>query len=297
MIKRQLTGVEFVSCNTDAQSLLRSAAEHTIQLGRLTNQGLGAGADPNTGRQAAEESLDEVMMTIGDSHMVFITAGMGGGTGTGAAPVIAEACKKSGILTVAIVTTPFDFEGNRRIDIAHKGVEKLEKVVDTLIVVPNQKLFGLEDAKRISYQKSFDYVDDILYRGVQGVTDLIVRPGLINLDFADVKSIMEGTGRALMGTGEADGSDRSIIAAEKALYHPLLDDISIEGAKRVLINITGGPDCGLFEVKSISEMISTAVDPEANIIFGTALSDDMVGKIRVSLIVTGTQLRKKWYCW
>jgi cell division protein FtsZ len=287
LIKRKLSGIEFLTCNTDIQLLARSEAPHNIQLGKKTSRGLGTGANPLLGRQAAEESLEEIMSFIGESHLVFITAGMGGGTGTGAAPVIADACKKKGILTVAIVTTPFEFEGNKRIEIAQKGVEELEKVVDILIVVSNQKLLKYE--KTLTFVRSFEIVDEAIYQCIEGILDLMARPGLISLDFADVKAVMESSGRALIGTGEGEGKDRAPIAAEKALYHPLLDDVSIHGAKSVLLHITGGPDCALFEVKQISEMISKTVDQEANIIFGTAVSEEMLGKIRVSLMICGLQ--------
>jgi cell division protein FtsZ len=286
MIRRQFTGVDFLVANTDAQALSLSTSKKRVQLGRDTTRGLGAGARPSVGQSAAKETLDEVLNEIGNSHMVFVTAGMGGGTGTGAAPVIANATKAKGILTVGIVTKPFNFEGKTRMRIAEEGLAELEKAVDTLIVIPNQRLLGL-DEKNFPLHESFKLVDDVLYNGIKGVTDVLVKPGLINLDFADVRTIMTDMGRSLMGTGEAEGRARAKTAAEKALHNPLLEDVSISGAKGVLINVASAGDSTLYEVDEIVNTVSEAVDADANIIFGSSVDPDLQGKLRVTLIVTG----------
>ncbi|HSF64518.1 MAG TPA: cell division protein FtsZ, partial [Paracoccaceae bacterium] len=245
MIDKQLEGVEFVVANTDAQALQQSRANATIQMGLRVTEGLGAGAKPQIGAAAAEESIESIVDHLAGAHMCFITAGMGGGTGTGAAPIIAQAARELGVLTVGVVTKPFQFEGNKRMKQAEDGIEALQKVVDTLIIIPNQNLFRLAN-ERTTFTEAFAMADDVLYQGVKGVTDLMVRPGLINLDFADVRAVMDEMGKAMMGTGEASGEDRAVQAAEKAIANPLLDEISLNGAKGVLINITGGYDLTLF---------------------------------------------------
>lgn len=286
MIASRLEGVEFVVANTDAQALAGSKAERRVQLGAHVTEGQGAGAQPDIGRAAAEESLDEIMEHLRDAHMVFITAGMGGGTGTGAAPVIARAVREAGILTVGVVTKPFAFEGDRRLRIAEKGIADLQQYVHTLIVIPNQNLFRVAN-DRTTFAQAFAMADDVLHAGVRGVTDLIVCPGLINLDFADIKSVITEMGKAMMGTGEAEGEDRAQKAADMAISNPLLDDVSMKGARGVLINITGGQDLMLFEVEQAANRIRAEVDPDANIIFGNTILDDMEGRIRVSVVATG----------
>ena len=286
MIEAGLDGVDFVVANTDAQALAESSAQRRIQLGALTTAGLGAGAQPDVGRAGAEESLPEIMEQLEGAHMVFITAGMGGGTGTGAAPVIARAVREAGILTVGVVTKPFDFEGDRRMRVAEKGITELQAFVHTLIVIPNQNLFRVAN-ERTTVPQAFAMADEVLHAGVRGVTDLIVMPGLINLDFADIKSVITEMGKAVMGTGEAEGEDRAIKAADMAISNPLLDDVSMKGAKGVLINITGGPDLMLFEVEQAANRIRAEVDPDANIIFGNTILDEMEGRIRVSVVATG----------
>ena len=286
MIAAKLEGVDFVVANTDAQALAQSKAERRIQLGVHVTEGLGAGAQPDIGRAGAEESLDEIMEQLIGSHMVFITAGMGGGTGTGAAPVIARALREQGILTVGVVTKPFAFEGDKRMRIAEKGVAELQQFVHTLIVIPNQNLFRVAN-ERTSFAQAFAMADDVLHAGVRGVTELIVRPGLINHDFADLKSVVSEMGKAMMGTGEAEGEDRALKAADIAISNPLLDDVSMKGARGVLINVTGGPDLTLFEVEAAANRIRAEVDPDANIIFGNTILDDMEGRIRVSVVATG----------
>ena len=288
MIASRLEGVDFVVANTDAQALSQSKAERRIQIGARVTEGLGAGARPEVGKAGAEESLDEILQQIEGSHMVFITAGMGGGTGTGAAPVIARAVREMGILTVGVVTKPFAFEGDRRMRIAERGIEELQAYVDTLIIIPNQNLFRIAN-DRTTFAQAFAMADDVLHSGVRGVTDLIVMPGLINLDFADIKAVMSEMGKAMMGTGEADGEDRSIKAAEAAISNPLLDDVSMKGARGVLINITGGPDMMLFEVDQAANRIRAEVDPDANIIFGGTILENMEGRIRVSVVATGIE--------
>jgi cell division protein FtsZ len=291
MIEKALEGVEFVVANTDAQALQQSKANHRIQMGVKVTEGLGAGARPSVGAAAAEETIEEIVDHLAGAHMCFITAGMGGGTGTGAAPIIAQAARELGVLTVGVVTKPFQFEGNKRMRQAEEGIEALQKVVDTLIVIPNQNLFRLAN-ERTTFTEAFAMADDVLYQGVKGVTDLMVRPGLINLDFADVRAVMDEMGKAMMGTGEAEGEDRAVQAAEKAIANPLLDEISLNGAKGVLINITGGYDLTLFELDEAANIIREKVDPDANIIVGSTLDTAMEGRIRVSVVATGIDLAK-----
>jgi len=286
MISSNLHGVEFVVCNTDSQALIGSLAEHKVQLGALVTEGLGAGAKPEIGRAAAEESLDDVMQYLEDANMAFITAGMGGGTGTGAAAVIAKACRDRGILTVGVVTKPFHFEGTRRMKMAEEGLKELQSYVDTLIVIPNQNLFRVVNDKT-TFADGFKMADSVLQSAVRGVTDLIVMPGLINLDFADIRSVMQEMGKAVMGAGEATGENRAIEAAEKAISNPLLDDVSMKGAKGVIVNITGGYDMTLFEVDEACNRIRDEVDPDANIIFGSTFDEALEGTIRVSVVATG----------
>jgi cell division protein FtsZ len=286
MIDKNLEGVEFVVANTDAQALQQSRANATIQMGLKVTEGLGAGAKPTIGAAAAEESIEAIVDHLAGAHMCFITAGMGGGTGTGAAPIIAQAARELGVLTVGVVTKPFQFEGNKRMKQAEEGIEALQRVVDTLIIIPNQNLFRLAN-ERTTFTEAFAMADDVLYQGVKGVTDLMVRPGLINLDFADVRAVMDEMGKAMMGTGEAQGDDRAVQAAEKAIANPLLDEISLHGAKGVLINITGGYDLTLFELDEAANIIREKVDPDANIIVGSTLDTGMEGRIRVSVVATG----------
>ncbi|SEA43735.1 cell division protein FtsZ [Rubrimonas cliftonensis] len=286
MIQKQLEGAEFVVANTDAQALAQNSAPRQLQLGANVTQGLGAGAKPGVGAQAAEESLEEIVDHLAGSHMCFITAGMGGGTGTGAAPVIARAAREMGILTVGVVTKPFHFEGTKRMNQAEGGIAELQQVVDTLIIIPNQNLFRIAN-ERTTFAEAFMMADDVLYQGVKGVTDLMVRPGLINLDFADVRSVMDEMGKAMMGTGEASGETRAIDAAEKAIANPLLDEVSLKGARGVLINITGGYDLTLFELDEAANRIRAEVDPEANIIVGSTLDPEMTEVMRVSVVATG----------
>ncbi|EDM71163.1 cell division protein FtsZ [Roseobacter sp. AzwK-3b] len=286
MIEKQLDGVDFVVANTDAQALQQSNAEHRIQLGVKVTEGLGAGAKASVGAAAAEENIEQIVDHLAGAHMCFITAGMGGGTGTGAAPIIAQAARELGVLTVGVVTKPFQFEGAKRMRQAEEGVEALQKMVDTLIIIPNQNLFRLANEKT-TFTDAFSMADDVLYQGVKGVTDLMVRPGLINLDFADVRAVMDEMGKAMMGTGEDSGEDRAIQAAEKAIANPLLDEISLRGAKGVLINITGGHDLTLFELDEAANRIREEVDPDANIIVGSTLDTSMEGTMRVSVVATG----------
>ena len=288
MIDAQLGGVDFVVLNTDSQSLAQSLTDRRIQLGVNVTQGLGAGSNPEVGRRAAEESLPEIMEMLSGSHMVFITAGMGGGTGSGASPLIAQAAREAGILTVGVVTKPFQFEGAHRMAIAESGTKSLENCVDTLITIPNQNLFRVANDKT-TFADAFKMADDVLYSGVRSVTDLMVMPGLINLDFADVRSIMMEMGKAMMGTGEADGDRRAIDAAEAAIANPLLDDVSMKGAKGVLINITGGPDMTLYEVDEAANRIRDEVDEDANIIFGSIFDPEITGHLRVSVVATGIE--------
>ncbi len=286
MIDKELEGVEFVVANTDAQALQQSKSDSRIQLGVKVTEGLGAGARATVGAAAAEESIEQIVDHLAGAHMCFITAGMGGGTGTGAAPIIAQAARELGVLTVGVVTKPFQFEGAKRMNQAEDGVEALQKVVDTLIIIPNQNLFRLANEKT-TFTEAFSMADDVLYQGVKGVTDLMVRPGLINLDFADVRAVMDEMGKAMMGTGEAGGDDRAIQAAEKAIANPLLDEISLRGAKGVLINITGGYDLTLFELDEAANRIREEVDADANIIVGSTLDTAMEGNMRVSVVATG----------
>lgn len=289
MIEKQLDGVTFVVANTDAQALAQSRAESRVQLGPKVTEGLGAGAKPAIGAKAAEETIEDIVDHLMGAHMCFITAGMGGGTGTGAAPIIAQAAREMGILTVGVVTKPFQFEGKKRMTQADDGVEALQKVVDTLIIIPNQNLFRIANEKT-TFTEAFAMADDVLYQGVKGVTDLMVRPGLINLDFADVRAVMDEMGKAMMGTGEGTGDNRAVEAAEKAIANPLLDEISLNGAKGVLINITGGHDLTLFEMDEAAEKIREKVDPDANIIVGSTLDPSMEGAVRVSVVATGIDL-------
>ena len=286
MIRSNLVGCEFVVCNTDAQALQQSTAHRKIQLGIGVTRGLGAGSRPDVGRAAAEEALDEILDAMQGSNMVFITAGMGGGTGTGAAPVIARIARESGILTVGVVTKPFHFEGAHRMRIAEAGIEELQKFVDTLIIIPNQNLFRVAN-ERTTFADAFKMADDVLHSGVRGVTDLMVMPGLINLDFADIRTVMGEMGKAMMGTGEAEGDRRATDAAEAAISNPLLEDVSMKGARGVLINITGGLDMTLFEVDEAANRIREEVDPEANIIFGSTFDETLSGKMRISVVATG----------
>jgi cell division protein FtsZ len=288
MIDADVQGVDFIVANTDAQALNHSDAGTRIQLGPKITEGLGAGSRPEIGRAAAEETLASIDDALDGSHMCFIAAGMGGGTGTGAAPVIAEAARKKGILTVGVVTKPFSFEGSRRAKSADSGIEELQKHVDTLIVIPNQNLFLIANPDT-TFKDAFKMADEVLQQGVRGITDLMVMPGLINLDFADVRSVMEEMGKAMMGTGEAEGDNRAREAAEKAIANPLLDGVSMQGAKGVIISITGGEDMRLMEVDEAANHIKELVDPDANIIWGSAFNDELEGKLRVSVVATGIE--------
>jgi len=288
MMGADVQGVEFIVANTDAQALNNSTADRRIQLGLKITQGLGAGSRPEIGRAAAEETIDEILQSLEGAHMCFIAAGMGGGTGTGAAPVIAKAARDKGILTVGVVTKPFAFEGARRGRSADAGIAELQQHVDTLIVIPNQNLFRLANSET-TFKQAFEMADEVLQQGVRGITDLMVMPGLINLDFADVRSVMSEMGKAMMGTGEADGDNRAIEAAEKAISNPLLDGVSMKGAKGVIISITGGEDMRLMEVDEAASHIKELVDPDANIIWGSAFNNDLGGKIRVSVVATGIE--------
>ncbi|MDG2521755.1 cell division protein FtsZ [Caulobacter segnis] len=286
MIEAGLEGVEFVVGNTDAQQLQFAKTDRRIQLGVQVTQGLGAGAHPEVGMSAAEESFPEIGEHLDGAHMVFITAGMGGGTGTGAAPIIAKAARERGILTVGVVTKPFHFEGRHRMRLADAGIAELQRYVDTLIVIPNQNLFRLAN-ERTTFAEAFGMADQVLHSGVRSITDLMVLPGLINLDFADVRTVMTEMGKAMMGTGEATGEDRALMAAQNAIQNPLLDEVSLKGAKAVLVNVTGGLDMTLLEVDEAANAISDQVDPEANIIFGAAFDPSLDGVIRVSVVATG----------
>ena len=292
MISSHLEGVEFVVSNTDSQSLANSQAQMRVQLGANVTQGLGAGARPEIGRAAADESLDQILEHIDGTHMLFVTAGMGGGTGTGAAPVIAKAARERGILTVGCVTKPFQFEGRNRMRLAEEGISELTESVDTLIVIPNQNLFRVANAQT-TFSDAFKMADKVLYSGVRGVTDLMVMPGLINLDFADVRSVMMEMGKAMMGTGDAEGDNRALDAAAAAIANPLLDDVSLAGARGVLVNITGGPDLTLFEVDEIVDHIRQQSDDDVNLIFGASQDDSMHNSIRVSVVATGIDCPKK----
>lgn len=288
MIRAKLEGVEFLVANTDAQSLTQSLVpqERRIQLGLDVTQGLGAGSKPDVGRASAEESIEEIVEIIKGSNMLFITAGMGGGTGSGAAPVIARTAREAGILTVGVVTKPFNFEGAHRMRTAEGAIEELQQYVDTLIIIPNQNLFRLAN-ERTTFADAFKMADDVLYSGVRGVTDLMIKPGLINLDFADIRAVMAEMGKAMMGTGEAEGERRALDSAEAAISNPLLDDVSMKGAKGVLINITGGYDMTLYEVDEAANRIREDVDSDANIIFGSTFDERLNGRMRVSVVATG----------
>ncbi|WP_043828925.1 cell division protein FtsZ [Muricoccus aerilatus] len=286
MIGMGLDGVEFLVANTDAQQLVNSRAERRVQLGPHLTQGLGAGAKPEIGRAAAEEATEDLARHLEGVHMIFITAGMGGGTGTGAAPVIARMARERGVLTVGVVTKPFDFEGPKRRRAADQGLDELQQYVDTLIVIPNQNLFRKAN-ERTTFAEAFKMADDVLYMGVRGVTDLMVNPGLVNLDFADIRTVMAEMGKAMMGTGEAEGEDRAVKASEAAISNPLLEDTSMRGARGVLINITGGYDMTLFEVDEAANRIRREVDEDANIIFGSSVDETLNGRLRVSVVATG----------
>ncbi len=286
MIAENLQGVDFIAANTDAQALSMSKAERRIQLGAAVTEGLGAGSLPDIGNAAAQESIDEIMDHLGGTHMCFVTAGMGGGTGTGAAPVIAEAARRAGILTVGVVTKPFSFEGKRRMQTAEMGIDRLRESADTVIVIPNQNLFRIADAKT-TFADAFMIADRVLYSGVSCITDLIVKEGLMNLDFADVKTVMKGMGRAMMGTGEAAGEGRAMQAAEAAIANPLLDEVSMRGAKGVLVSISGGMDMTLFEVDEAATRIREEVYDEADIVVGAIFDRTLDGTFRVSVVATG----------
>ena len=286
MIDAGLEGVEFVVANTDAQSLSLAKTPFRIQLGVQTTQGLGAGAHPDVGMSAAEESIPEIGEHLDGAHMVFITAGMGGGTGTGAAPIIAKLARERGILTVGVITKPFTFEGRHRTRLADAGIAELQRYVDTLIIIPNQNLFRIAN-ERTTFTEAFGMADQVLHSGVRSITDLMVLPGLINLDFADVRTVMTEMGKAMMGTGEATGEDRALMAAQNAIQNPLLDEVSLRGAKAVLVNVTGGLDMTLLEVDEAANAISEQVDADANIIFGAAFDPSIEGMIRVSVVATG----------
>jgi len=288
MIAAELEGIDFVVANTDSQSLSQSLCERKLQIGTDITQGLGAGSRPEVGAAAAEETLEDIVEQLSGCHMTFITAGMGGGTGTGAAPVIARASRDQGILTVGVVTKPFQFEGQRRMRIAEQGIEELQKYVDTLIIIPNQNLFRVANEKT-TFADAFSMADEVLHSGVRGITDLMVMPGLINLDFADVRTVMNEMGKAMMGTGESLGEARALDAAEAAINNPLLDEVSMKGARGVLINITGGDDLTLFEVDEAANRIRSEVDPEANIIVGSTFDPSLDGAMRVSIVATGIE--------
>ncbi len=286
MIDANLEGVDFLIANTDAQALQISSCPNKIQLGLNSTKGLGAGMRPDIGRQAAEEAIQDLSEKFEGSHMLFIAAGMGGGTGTGAAPVIAKLARERGILTVGVVTKPFHFEGSQRMKLAEKGIEELQQYVDTLLTIPNQNLFRIANEKT-TFSDAFKMADDVLYAGVRGVTDLMVQPGMINLDFSDIKTVMSEMGKAMMGTGEAQGEGRAIAAAEAAIANPLIDDVSLKGAKGLIINITGGKDITLYEVDEAANRIKQEIDEEANIIYGTTCDDRLEGVVRVSIVATG----------
>jgi cell division protein FtsZ len=286
MISYCLRGVDFISANTDAQALGASSSPIKIQIGMQITKGLGAGSNPEIGRQSALESRDEIRPYLEGSDMIFITAGLGGGTGTGAAPIIAEIARECSILTVAVVTKPFQFEGKKRNIQAEEGIAQLRDAVDTLIVVPNQRLLSL-GGRSLSLLEAFKKADDILYQAVKGISDLILVPGLINLDFADVKNIMSNMGMAIMGTGSAGGENRAVEAAQRAISSPLLEDNTIQGARGILLNITGGPDMSLYEVNEASSLIQAEAHEDANIIFGTVIDENMKDEIRITVIATG----------
>jgi len=286
MINANLEGVDFLIANTDAQALQISNCANKIQLGLNSTRGLGAGMRPDVGKQAAEEAIQEITEKLEGSHMLFIAAGMGGGTGTGAAPVIAKLARERGILTVGVVTKPFHFEGSQRMKLAENGIEDLQQHVDTLLTIPNQNLFRIANEKT-TFSDAFKMADDVLYAGVRGVTDLMVQPGMINLDFSDIKTVMSEMGKAMMGTGEASGDGRAVAAAEAAIANPLIDDVSLKGAKGLIINITGGKDITLYEVDEAANRIKQEIDEEANIIYGTTCDERLDGLVRVSIVATG----------
>jgi cell division protein FtsZ len=290
MINAGLQGVDFIVANTDAQALATSRAEHVIRMGVKATGGLGAGSQPEVGRAAAEEMFDEIRSHLTGAHMVFVTAGMGGGTGTGASPVVARAARELGILTIGVVTKPFHFEGQRRMRLAELGIMELQKSVDTLIIIPNQNLFRVANEKT-TFTDAFAMADQVLYSGVACITDLIVKEGLINLDFADVRAVMREMGSAMMGTGEASGDRRAVLSAEAAIANPLIYDVSMRGARGVLISITGGRDLTLFEVDQAATRIREEVDPDANIIVGATFDESLVGIIRVSVVATGVEIK------
>ncbi|MGH7707374.1 MAG: cell division protein FtsZ [Vulcanimicrobiaceae bacterium] len=285
MIDAGLSGVEFYVVNTDVQALRNCKTENTVQIGSGVTRGLGAGANPDVGRQAAEESREDLALLLDGADLVFITAGMGGGTGTGAGPILAEIARESGALTIGVVTKPFSFEGRRRMTLAERGIADLEAKVDTLITIPNERILQIIE-KRTPLEQAFAYADDVLRQGIQGISDLITQPGLINLDFADVKTIMTDAGNAMMGIGEGTGEHRAADAAQKAIASPLLET-TIEGARGVIFNITGGPDLAMYEVNEAAEMISRAVDSEAQIIFGASIDPTMESKVRVTVLAAG----------
>src|SRR5438128_5633788 len=289
MIASGLQGVDFVVANTDAQALTRSKAERIIQVGVAVTEGLGAGSQPEVGRAAAEEAIDEIRDHLQGAHMVFVTAGMGGGTGTGAAPVVARCAKDAGILTVGVITKPFHFEGVRRMRVAEQGIVELQKVVDTLLIIPNQNLFRVANEKT-TFADAFAMADQVLYSGVACITDLMVKEGLINLDFADVRAVMREMGKAMMGTGEASGEKRALSAAEAAISNPLIDDASMKGARGLLISITGGRDLTLYEVDEAATRIREEVDGDANIIVGATFDESLDGIVRVSVVATGIDI-------
>ena len=286
MISEKIENIDFLVANTDGQALSRSLTSRQIQLGKSITLGLGAGSDAETGKKAAEESIEEIIAELSDVNMLFITTGMGGGTGSGAAPVIAKAAREKGILTVAVVTKPFDFEGKKRMDVAEKSLSLLKENVDTLIVIPNQNLFKIANEKT-TFAEAFKMADDVLYQGICGITNLITNPGMINLDFADIKTVMANMGNAMMGTGESSGENRAKNAAQAALNNPLLDDTNIKGARSILLNIQGGPDMALFEVDEAASKIRNEVDENANIIFGSSIDNSLEGIIKVSIVATG----------
>ena len=286
MISEKIENIDFLAANTDGQALTRSLTSKQIQLGKNITLGLGAGSDAETGKKAAEESIEEIIAELSDVNMLFIATGMGGGTGSGAAPVIAKAAREKGILTVAVVTKPFDFEGKKRMDVAEKSLSLLKENVDTLIVIPNQNLFKIANEKT-TFAEAFKMADDVLYQGICGITNLITNPGMINLDFADIKTVMVNMGSAMMGTGESSGENRAKNAAQAALNNPLLDDTNIKGARSILLNIQGGPDMALFEVDEAASKIRNEVDENANIIFGSSIDNNLEGIIKVSVVATG----------
>ncbi len=286
MINEKIENIEFIVANTDGQALSRSLTSRQIQLGKNITLGLGAGSDAETGKRAADESIEEIIAELSDVNMLFIATGMGGGTGSGAAPVIAKAAKEKGILTVAVVTKPFDFEGKKRMEVAENSLSLLKENVDTLIVIPNQNLFKIANEKT-TFSEAFKMADDVLYQGICGITNLITNPGMINLDFADIKTVMGNMGKAMMGTGESSGENRAKNAAQAALNNPLLDDTNIKGAKSILLNIQGGPDMALFEVDEAASAIRNEVDEHANIIFGSSIDNNLEGILKVSVVATG----------